>query len=481
MHTGQYRIETSSQIPATNDQLSMDCGEIVAIHEAPAHTGLVGHHHYRSSQCGQLRHGLERPGDRFELLTIQDVSIGDPLVEDPIPIKNQPWSTHRYRATPTADGKHRTKGRYMTRPVSLAVVGAGYWGPNLVRNILDHPQTRLRWIVDRDASRAEGLARRHGDAPWTTSLDETLADPDLDAVAIATPAATHSDLAHQVLESGRHVLIEKPLAASLAEGRALAEAAERFNRVLMCDHTYCYTPAVRRLHSAVAAGELGDLHYVDSVRINLGLVQPDVDVFWDLAPHDLSILDLVLPPHRRILTVSAHGADPLGTGRTSVGHLTLGLDGGALAHVHVNWLSPTKVRTSVWGGSKRTLVWDDLDPVHRVRLYDRGVVLDDGPEPRIAYRIGDMTSPALGEREALATMLDEFCGAIEEQRSPLTGAQAGLAVLEILTAAHSSLDEGGIAIPLSGPAPVAMPARPGLESTPTEHHRLGDPLSRRNR
>jgi predicted dehydrogenase len=369
----------------------------------------------------------------------------------------------------------------MTRPVSLAVVGAGYWGPNLVRNIVVHPRTRLRWIVDRDPHRAENLAARHGDVPWTTSLDQVLADPDLDAVAIATPAATHGDIAHAVLDSGRHVLIEKPLAASLDEGRALADAAARSDRILMCDHTYCYTPAVRRLHSAVASGELGDLHYVDSVRINLGLVQSDVDVFWDLAPHDLSILELVLPPNRRILTVSAHGADPLGTGRISVGHLTLGLDGGALAHVHVNWLSPTKVRTSVWGGSQRTLVWDDLDPVHRLRLYDRGVVVDGGPEPRIAYRIGDMTSPALGEREALATMLDEFCDAIAEHRSPLTGADAGLTVLDILTAAHSSLDEGGIAIPLSGPAPVATPPRRGLEPTPTEDHRPGDPLSRRSR
>lgn len=352
----------------------------------------------------------------------------------------------------------------MTRPVSLAVVGAGYWGPNLVRNIADHPLTELRWIVDRDPERARVLASRRPGTAWTTSLTQALDDPELDAVAIATPAATHVEIAQAALESGRHVIVEKPLATSVADARELASLARRRERVLMCDHTYCYTPAVRRLHAAVASGELGDLHYVDSVRINLGLIQPDVDVLWDLAPHDLAILDLVLPPGRRIREVAAHGADPLGTGRISVGHLTLGLEGGALAHVHVNWLSPTKVRTSVWGGSRRTLVWDDLDPVHRLRVYDRGVEWEPGSEHRVAYRVGDMTSPALSEREALTTMLDEFCAAVADGRSPLTGAESGIAVLEALSAARTSLAEGGVAVPLDDRGCTSPdPARPATD------------------
>jgi predicted dehydrogenase len=283
-------------------------------------------------------------------------------------------------------------------------------------------------------------------------------------VAIATPAATHHQLARQCLEAGRHVLVEKPLATSVEEGHDLVATAQRMDRVLMCDHTYCYTPAVRRLQTAVASGELGDVHYVDSVRVNLGLVQPDVDVVWDLAPHDLSILQMVLPAERPVLTVAAHGADPLGTGRPCVAHLSLGLGGDALAHLHVNWLSPTKVRTMVVGGSRRTFVWDDLDPTQRVRLYDRGVDLDTGSadgddvQRRIAYRVGDMTSPALGEREALAAVVGEFAEAITQRRPPLTDGRSGLWVLAVLEAAQRSLSHGGVPVPVTTSPAMATPA-----------------------
>jgi predicted dehydrogenase len=349
----------------------------------------------------------------------------------------------------------------MIPPVSCAVIGAGYWGPNLVRNLSQHPLTRLRWVIDRDAARARALASRVPDARWSTRLSDALNDPDIDAVAIATPAATHHELATTCLEAGRHVLVEKPLATTVAEGADLVATADRLDRVLMCDHTYCYTPAVRRLHSAVSSGELGDVQYVDSVRVNLGLVQPDVDVMWDLAPHDLSILQMVLPPNRGVRSVSAHGADPLGAGRNCVAHMTLDLDGGALAHLHLNWLSPTKVRTMVVGGSRRTFVWDDLDPSQRVRLYDRGVDLDDGEgvgdgdglQRRIAYRVGDMTSPALNEREALADVVGEFAQAITSRRAPLTDGRSGLWVLSVLDAARTSLEHGGVPVPV----PISVP------------------------
>lgn len=342
----------------------------------------------------------------------------------------------------------------MNPPVSCAVVGAGYWGPNLVRNIARHPQTRLRWVIDLDGIRARSLANTVPGTRWSTRLSDALNDPEVEAVAIATPAATHARVATLCLEAGRHVLIEKPLATSVAEGERLVEAAERADRVLMCDHTYCYTPAVRRLHTSIASGELGDLHYMDSVRVNLGLVQPDVDVVWDLAPHDLSIMHMILPPDRQVLTVAAQGADPLGTGRSCLAHLTLGLDGDAMAHLHVNWLSPTKVRTMVVGGSRRTLVWDDLDPSQRVRLYDRGIDLDNtgeapegsGLQRRIAYRIGDMTSPALREQEALADVVGELASAIREGRPPLTDGRSGLWVLNMLETAQRSMTEGGVPV-----------------------------------
>jgi predicted dehydrogenase len=228
--------------------------------------------------------------------------------------------------------------------------------------------------------------------------------------------------------------------------------------MLMCDHTFCYTPVVTRIREALHSGEVGDLHYFDSVRINLGLVQRDIDVIWDLAPHDLSILDFVLPDGVFPVSVSAHGADPIGAGRSCVGYLTLQLNTGAIAHVHVNWLSPVKVRTTIVGGSKRTLVWDDMNPTTRLAIYDRGVDLtipeSVGDEARlnalINYRSGDMIAPALSAREALGAMVAEFATTIRTGKPSLTDGRAGLRVLEILEAASQSLATGGAAIPLKG-------------------------------
>jgi predicted dehydrogenase len=276
-------------------------------------------------------------------------------------------------------------------------------------------------------------------------------------VAIATPARTHREVASQCFDAGKHVLVEKPLAPSVADGRVLVEQAEEAGLVLMCDHTFCYTPPVRRIRDLVAAGALGDVQYVDSVRINLGLVQPDVDVFWDLAPHDLSILDFVLPPDRRPAAVAAQGADPIGAGKACVGYLTLPLDGNAIAHAHVNWLSPTKIRTMIVAGSERMLVWDDLHPTQRLSMYDKGVELradvassEDRRMALISYRVGDLVAPALPEAEALGGVVAEFTAAIRSRRRALTDGHAGLRVLEILEAAAQSLADDGAAVPLKG-------------------------------
>jgi predicted dehydrogenase len=274
-----------------------------------------------------------------------------------------------------------------------------------------------------------------------------LADPDVAAVAVATPAATHHAVVLAALEAGKHVLVEKPLAPTLEEGRQLVAAADERGLVLMLDHTYCYTPAVAHLRSLVHGGELGDLQYLDSVRINLGLVQRDVDVLWDLAPHDLSILDFLLPLGNRVVAVSAQGSDPIGHGMACVGYLTLRLAGGATAHVHVNWLSPIKIRTMVLGGSQRTVVWDDLNPSQRLSVYDRGVDrkppeeidADDRKQMRISYRTGDMVAPALREQEALRVMMGEFAAAICEGRPAATDGRAGLRVMTVLEAAARSL------------------------------------------
>jgi predicted dehydrogenase len=342
-------------------------------------------------------------------------------------------------------------------PIGLAVIGAGYWGPNLVRTALATPALRLEWLCDLDVERALAVLGPCTTVRATDRYDEVLADPRVVAVAIATPAASHFDLVRSALEAGKHVMVEKPLTPSVAEGAKLAALARRSGLVLMCDHTYCYTPAVRQIRELVRGGEIGEIQFVDSVRINLGLVQPDVDVLWDLAPHDLSVLDFVLPEDLKPVAVAAHTGDPIGAGLPCLAYLSLWLSNGALAHVHVNWLSPTKIRTTVFGGSRRTIVWDDMNPAGRLAIHDRGidrlraadVPQDVRRQALISYRIGDTLVPALPEREALMSVMAEFGAAINEHRTPLTDAEAGVRVLTLLEAASRSVESDGARIVLT--------------------------------
>ncbi|MDQ1395386.1 MAG: hypothetical protein QOG64_645 [Acidimicrobiaceae bacterium] len=341
------------------------------------------------------------------------------------------------------------------KPLGVAVIGAGYWGPNLIRNFQAHEAAVLRWVCDLDQRRAERAIGRYSTVRVTTALEHVLADDSVDAVAIATPAATHHDLATAALGAGKHVLIEKPLAASVAEGQAIVDLGHQLGLTVMCDHTYCYTPAVQKIRDLVATGTLGEIHYFDSVRINLGIVQPDIDVFWDLAPHDLSVLDFILPERWAPTAVAANGADPIGAGRACIGHLSMPLRHAALAHIHVNWLSPTKLRTTIIGGSRRTLVWDDLNPSQRLSVFDRGVEATDPSDSEerrqtlISYRTGEMVAPALPEAEALRAVVSEFIAAIRESRPPLTDGHAGLRVLRVLEAAGTSMSDGGQLVPLA--------------------------------
>ncbi|MDT9592553.1 Gfo/Idh/MocA family oxidoreductase [Nocardioides zeae] len=341
--------------------------------------------------------------------------------------------------------------------LGVAVVGAGYWGPNLVRNFATAPDWELRAVCDLDRARAAALSAERPGVTATDDLDEVLRRDDVDAVAVATPARTHGDVVGRALASGKHVLVEKPLAHSVAAGRAMVAAAEQRGLVLMTDHTYCYTPAVLRMRELVHEGAIGDVLYVDATRINLGLVQPDVDVLWDLAPHDLAILDFVLPGGLAPTGVTAFAADPLGAGKACIGYLTLPLPGGALAHVNVNWLSPTKIRRMVVGGTRRTLVWDDLNPVQRLSVYDRGVDLvqqdtDDRRRSGVSYRLGDTWSPALPEHEPLSLVVAELAAAIREGRPARTDGRDGLRVLTVLEQAAASLARGGAFVPIAAEA-----------------------------
>ncbi len=342
------------------------------------------------------------------------------------------------------------------RPIGIAVVGAGYWGPNLVRNFASSPRYRLTWLCDIDKSRVIQVLGPYSTVGATDDLDVVLADERVDAIAVATPAGTHLDVALAAIRAGKHVLIEKPLAATYSDGLRLVEEADRAGLVLMCDHTFCYTPAVLKIRELVHSGEIGDLLFFDSVRINLGLVQPDIDVLWDLAPHDISILESILPPGVEPLSVATHAADPIGTGQSCVAFMTLQLTGGAIAHCHLNWLSPMKVRTTMIGGSKRALVWDDLNLLRRVTVYDRGVDLVPAQDARaedrktafVSYRTGDLVSPALTEREALASMVEEFADCVRTGRASFTDGRSGLRVLDILEAASRSVERNGVPVPL---------------------------------
>lgn len=348
--------------------------------------------------------------------------------------------------------------------LKVAVIGAGYWGPNLARNFAMSTDWDLVAICDKDLDRATALARKTGQPAVTDSVEQLLERFEVDAVAIATPARTHYPIAMAAIAAGKHVVVEKPLADNSVHGLAMVQAARDAGTVLMADHTYCYTPAVLKIRELLAAGELGEILYIDSTRINLGLVQPDVDVFWDLAPHDLSILDFVLPGGLRPLSVTAQGADPLRAGKSCVGYLSMPLANGALAHVNVNWLSPTKIRQMVIGGSRKTLVWDDLNPQQRLSIFDRGVDLDRQEMIRtdaenrkgatISYRLGDTWSPALSEFEPLGLMVAEFAASIRGSRPAPTDGESALRVLSVLEACTRSLERAGTKVQTRRPEAI---------------------------
>jgi len=290
-----------------------------------------------------------------------------------------------------------------------------------------------------------------GRAP--SSLDDVLADDAVRGVAIATPVATHEAIAAACLDAGKDVLIEKPLAGSLDAGLELVEHAESVGAILMVDHTFCYTSSLQHIKDLVEGGDLGSLQYYDSVRINLGLVQTDVDVMWDLAPHDFSIIDFILPDDVFVESIAAVGSDPLGVGHVCVAHVTANLSNGAIAHMHLNWLSPVKIRRVMIGGSKRMLVWDDIRPSQRLSIYDAGADLRDASEPDrreafVSYRIGDMVAPALPEVEALSRVAAEFRDAILQRSTPATDGRSGLRVLAMLDAATRSLGKDGASVPV---------------------------------
>jgi predicted dehydrogenase len=282
-------------------------------------------------------------------------------------------------------------------------------------------------------------------AGTTTSFDEVLADNNVHAVAIATPVGTHAKLVRAALEAGKHVMVEKPLADSVADAQTLLRVAEENNRILMVDHTFLYSEPVRRIKALIDSGELGEIYYIDSVRINLGLIQNDVNELWDLAPHDLSIVDYFLGRMPR--SVSAIGTCHTGCGVEDVAYLNLDFGQELIATFHVNWLSPVKIRHMIIGGSKKSLVYNHLDPVEPIKIYDRGVSVTDSPEARrgllISYRTGDVWSPHIEQGEPLAEVVRHFAHCIRTGETPLSDGRAGLRIAQVLEASERSIKAQG--------------------------------------
>lgn len=335
--------------------------------------------------------------------------------------------------------------------VRIGVLGYGYWGPNLARNIANSPATELVAIADLDTNRLVSARRAHPVARLTTEFETVISDPSIDAVAIATPAATHFALASRAIANGKHVLITKPLATRLKDAVTLVDLARKMDVKILVDHTFLFTGAVRRMKQYIDEGELGELYYFDSTRINLGIFQHDANVIWDLAPHDLSILTYLVD--RPVRSVAAIGARHLGQAMENMAYVTLQFDDGFLAHIHVNWLAPAKVRQTIVGGSKKMLVFNDMEMSDKLRVYDSGAQLaetaEDIRKTLVQYRTGDVLSPKIDKTEALELEINHFARVCRGEESAISSGELGISVVRLIEAAQKSLRGGGAPVGVS--------------------------------
>ncbi|SFC73967.1 Gfo/Idh/MocA family protein [Tropicimonas isoalkanivorans] len=331
--------------------------------------------------------------------------------------------------------------------INVGIAGYGYWGPNLARSMAETGAARVEMIADQSKAARSRASLRHPSARLTGDLFEMIRDPNVDAVMIATPVQTHYDLAMAALKAGKHVFVEKPLTDNVATAQELVNEAARRNLVLMVDHTFIYTGAVQKISDLIRADELGEVYYYDSTRVNLGLFQHDVNVIWDLAVHDFAIMDHLIPS--RATAISASAASFISDSPENMAHLTVYYESGAMAHLNVNWLAPVKIRQTVIGGSRKMVIYDDMQPSEKVKIYDRGASLNqDNYEHLISYRLGDMYSPAISSREALLAASEEFLRCIETGATPITDGHNGLRVVEMLAAASRSVERRGHPIDL---------------------------------
>jgi predicted dehydrogenase len=328
--------------------------------------------------------------------------------------------------------------------IHIGVVGYGYWGPNLVRNLSNHPHCTVDMISDLRPDLLRGVQKLYPTIRTTTNPDEIFSSSLLDAVVIATPVATHYSLAKKTLLSGKHVLVEKPITTTVGEAAELIKLAEKLKKVLMVDHTFIYNPAVQVIKSFVENDLIGDIHYIDSIRINLGLFQHDVNVLWDLAVHDISIVNFLTK--ERPDWVQAIGASHTSNGVENIAFLILRYNSGMIAHLNCSWISPVKIRQMLIGGTRKMIVYDDLQMGEKVKIYDSGFQVRTDEDRRrmlVDYRAGDVHSPKVPHTEALSVMTSEFIDSILSGKEPISNGYAGLEVLKLLEAAQVSIKNRG--------------------------------------
>jgi predicted dehydrogenase len=328
--------------------------------------------------------------------------------------------------------------------IRVGVIGYGYWGPNLVRNFSAAEGSQVDMVCDINQQALKKVRKTYPNIKVTTDSNELIKDPNTDVIAIATPVFTHYELAKKVLEEGKNVFVEKPFTYTSAEGEELVELAEKKKLKIMVDHTFLYTGAVRKIKQLVDDRVLGDIFYYDSIRVNLGLFQHDINVVWDLAPHDLSIMEYVIGEKPQ--AVVATGAEHFNRGLEDVAYLTIYFKNNIIAHINVNWLSPVKIRTTLIGGEKKMLVWNDLEPDEKIKIYDKGVQVktkEGKYNLLVSYRSGDMWAPRVEQTEALKLMVEKFVDYIGNGGRAVNDGRAGLRVVKLLEASTRSLKNKG--------------------------------------
>lgn len=333
------------------------------------------------------------------------------------------------------------------KEIKVGVVGCGYWGPNLIRNFNENYHTNIKYACDLDTEKLERIRLRYPSIITTTNYKDLLKDKDLQVVAIATPPHTHYRLAREALESGKHVFVEKPLTSTVRDGERLVEIAKKKNLILFIDHIFIYTGALKKMKEFVSSGEIGDIYYFDSVRVNLGLFQSDVNVVWDLAPHDLSIMDYLITETPK--SVVAVGSSHTENGLEDIAYITVRFNSQLIAHFHINWLSPVKIRRIIIGGGKKMIVFDDLEPAEKLKIYDKGITYTKADKKLfyqtiIQYRIGDMYAPKIDHTEALKVAIEHLVDCVNKKKTPITDGEAGLRVVRLLEAIEKSIKKGGV-------------------------------------